>query len=79
MLSGWQEGIAELKKLSAENRRDERNHLEIFGDSVAAQLKTLPVTLAASCQAEIQQLLTIARLNHAAEERTSSPDAFGHM
>lgn len=60
-VSGVQDAIKQLKTLSEENKQD-LNEFDVFCDSLAIQLKKMPLDRALICQEQLQKVMTQERL-----------------
>lgn len=60
-VSGTQEAIKQLKTLSDENKYD-ANEFDVFCESLAIQLKKIPLKRALVCQEKLQSVMTQERL-----------------
>lgn len=73
-VSGVQDAIKQLKTLSEENKQD-LNEFDVFCDSLAIQLKKMPLDRALICQEQLQKVMTQERLF----QLTSHPQSHSSM
>lgn len=73
-VSGVQDAIKQLKTLSEENKQD-LNEFDVFCDSLAIQLKKMPLDRALICQGQLQKVMTQERLF----QLTSHPQSHSSM